>query len=60
MLAQLSVLKTTLLKARNFYATASERERNQLRKEIMDSEQQQEMLEGSISRLEKEIRNTEN
>ena len=60
MQAQLSVLKTTLLKARNFYATASERERNQLRKEIMDSEQQQEMLEESISRLEKEIRNTEN
>ena len=58
--AQLSVVKATLLKARNFYATATERERQQLRREIIDSERQQEMLEESIAKLEKEIRNTEN
>ncbi|MBR1933931.1 MAG: hypothetical protein IJ841_09635 [Prevotella sp.] len=59
MQAQLSVLRTALQKARNYYATASARDRQQLSKDILDSERQEEQLEASIHQLEKEIRNTE-
>lgn len=60
MQTQLDNLRTALLKTRNFYVSASKRERMQLQKEILESEQQELMLEQAIHQLEKEIRNTEN
>ena len=57
---QLSNLKAALEKARNFYASASRSEREQLKKDILESEQQEYLLEKKIHQLEKTIRNTEN
>jgi len=57
---QLSNLKAALEKARNFYASASRSEREQLKKDILESEQQEYLLEKKIHHLEKTIRNTEN
>ena len=53
-------MEAALEKARNYFATASSIERNQLRPEIKKSEQQIEMLRDRIHLLEKTIRNTEN
>lgn len=53
-------LANALLKARNYYATASSIERGQLSYEILQSEQQIEELNAQMSQLEKTIRNTEN
>lgn len=56
---QLASLKTALRKSRDFYATASSRERRQIAGEILDAEKQEEQLELEQRTLEKEIRNTE-
>ena len=57
---QLEVLETALTKARNYYATASARERKELTGEILNSERQKEQLQRDIQMIEKLIRNTEN
>lgn len=53
-------LVEALDKARDYYATASEEERNELRPEILASEQKQHELYLDIHRMEKIIRNNEN
>lgn len=57
---QQEVLGISLEKARDYYATATVSERQQLRPEILNSERQYEQLSKDIKALEKEIRNTEN
>ena len=52
-------LYTTLQRARSFYATASHEELNELRPEILASEQKQHELHDQIHNLEKTIRNHE-
>lgn len=56
----LAILQASLLKARNFYATASDEEKSKIAAEIIDSEKQEELLRKAISTKEKRIRNTEN
>ena len=46
--------------ARDYYVTANQDERNELRPEILSSEQKQHELFNKIHQLEKNIRNTEN
>lgn len=53
-------LRKSLDKARSYYATANNNDRNFLKKEILQSEQQLESLSTQIKQLEKEIRNSEN
>ena len=53
-------LLTTMDKARDYYATACQDERDDLRPELLTSEQKQHELYVEIHRLEKTIRNTEN
>lgn len=53
-------LLTTLQKARNYYTQASRDERDELRAEILASEQKQHELYLEIHQTEKAIRNTEN
>ena len=57
---QLSALDQTIEKARIYYITANSQERKVLKNEILKSEQQYEVLEITISKIEKEIRNSEN
>lgn len=57
---QCKMLKTSLDKARNYYANATVSERQHLKVEIMNSEQQYERLVEVIKQQEKLIRNTEN
>ena len=56
----LAILQASLLKARNFYATASDEEKSKIAAEIIESEKQEELLRKAISTKEKRIRNTEN
>ena len=58
--SQQSTLQETLCKARNYYATASSGERQQLSAEMLQSEQQLQLLRKQIRQLEKQIRNIEN
>lgn len=53
-------LVSTLTRARDYYAGANQDERNELRPEILSSEQKQHELYNEIRQLEKTIRNTEN
>ncbi len=53
-------LLTTLNRARDYYITASRNERNELRPEILASEQEQHELYVEINNAEKAIRNAEN
>jgi len=56
---QANEVDASLSKARNYYATASSLERNQLRTEILKNEHLLEMLHEQIKMIEKTIRNTE-
>ena len=53
-------LLSALARARDYYVTANQDERNELRPEILSSEQKQHELFNKIHQLEKNIRNTEN
>lgn len=53
-------LRSALARARDYYVTANQDERNELRPEILSSEQKQHELFNKIHQLEKNIRNTEN
>ena len=53
-------LQITLDKARDYYSTAASRERNQLKSEILESEQHVERMKAQIRQIEKTIRITEN
>lgn len=57
---KLNTLSKAIEKARNYYATASILERNELKGEILKSEQQMEALEIQARSIEKAIRNSEN
>lgn len=57
---KLNTLGKAIEKARNYYATASILERNELKGEILKSEQQMEALEIQARSIEKAIRNSEN
>jgi hypothetical protein len=56
----LRTLQFTLDKARDYYATASSRERNQLKGDVLETEQQRERVKAQIRQIEKTIRITEN
>lgn len=56
---QSQMLTEALEQARTYYATASQRERDELRPEILASEQKQRERQRDIKALEKEIRNSE-
>ena len=58
--ARLQAVDKTLTKARDYYATANAEEKEDLREEILASEQKRQELTVDIHRLEKSIRNTEN
>lgn len=58
--SKLITLGNAIEKARNYYATASIHERNELKGEILKSEQQYEALENQAKNMEKAIRNSEN
>ena len=53
-------LLSALARARDYYVTANQDERNELRPEILSSEQKQHELFNEIQQLEKNIRNAEN
>ncbi len=57
---KLNTLSKAIEKARNYYATTSILERNELKGEILKSEQQMEALEIQARSIEKAIRNSEN
>ncbi|MDO4309532.1 MAG: hypothetical protein Q4C43_02230 [Prevotella sp.] len=57
---KLDTLGKAIEKARNYYATAAIHERNELKGEILKSEQQMEALEIKARSIEKAIRNSEN
>lgn len=57
---KLNTLSKAIEKARNYYATASILERNELKGDILKSEQQMEALEIQARSIEKAIRNSEN
>ena len=57
--ARYHALRTVLDRSRNYYATASAEEREELRPEILASEQKQHELFLEVSSLEKTIRNAE-
>jgi len=59
MRTQANEVDASLSKSRNYYATASSLERNQLRTEILKNEHLLEMLHEQIKMIEKTIRNTE-
>lgn len=56
----LSVLGEALDKAREYYSTANDSDKNTLKGEILKTESQMETLEMQIKQLEKDIRNAEN
>ena len=56
---QASVLEKALLLARNYYARASENDRQSLRQEILTSEKELETLQLEIRRVEKEMHNAQ-
>ncbi len=57
---QQNMLEGSLQKARNFFLQASDLERKELSREILNSEQQMEDLRQRIKDIEKTIRNSEN
>jgi len=57
---QEQVLKESLNKAYNYYASASKSERQQLKEEILRSESQLVQLQSEMTTLEKFLRNSEN
>ncbi len=58
--ARYQKLSNALDRARKYYANANDDEKDELRDEILASEQQQEKLRQQIRETEKQIRNTEN
>lgn len=58
--AKLENLGKAIAKARDYFAAASNKEKDELRSEILKSEKQYESMEAQIERTEKEIRNAEN
>ena len=58
--SKLKALDKAIEKARNYYSTAAIHERNELKGEILKSEQQMETLDIQAKNIEKAIRNSEN
>ncbi len=58
--SKLNTLDKAIEKARSYYSTAAIHERNELKGEILKSEQQMENLEIQAKNIEKAIRNSEN
>lgn len=58
--AKLDNLGKAIAKARDYFAAASNKEKDELRSEFLKSEKQYESMETQIENLEKEIRNAEN
>lgn len=60
LIARKAKLDDTLEKARDYYATASQKEKDKYKSEILRSERQSEQMEIQIEQQTKEIRNSEN
>lgn len=57
---RLDALDASIAKARDFYAKASAKDKKAITNELLQSEQQRDIYEANLMKLEKDIRNSEN